>query len=90
VHGEGFKCKKKDPRDPNYDETEHPLPKQRPDNYVKRQKKRSRSSDSESTQMSVDDNERAAIKADIKEIKGLMKLILKKALALPDGVRGFF
>jgi len=53
-------------------------------------KKRSGSEESETTNFSVNEEEYTLIKADVKEVKAILKLIRKKATALPNGVRGWY
>ena len=60
-----------------------------PRKKAKAAKKRSDSSSSDS-KWSCDDSERDLVMADIKTIKGFLRVIRKRARALPQGIRGWY
>ena len=62
------------------------------DDYKPREKKnkKSKSSDSEESRMSIEADEYAAVKSDVKELKGIIKLIKKKGEAISTGLKGFY
>ena len=66
------------------DEFQPPERKKRP------KKKRSESSGSNSSRMSCDETEMDAIKADMRTIKGYLRIIRVTSSQLPNGIRGWF
>lgn len=95
VHADGYKKHRKDIVDKQPETAAIAIiAKQREEGYMPRgkeiRKKRSGSEESETTNFSVNEEEYTLIKADVKEVKAILKLIRKKATALPNGVRGWY